>query len=94
MPKHTINISPLDEKVLKHGITDLDQWLKHLVALEIVRHKEEMIRQAINARRQDPTIKTMPADDDAMLGEVFSAKGYQNAKKREEVASLKKKNHG
>lgn len=92
MPKHTINISPLDEKILKHQITDLDQWLEHLIAIEIVRCKEIMVRKAISANRLDPSIKTMSADDDTMLREVFSAKGYQDAKKRHEAVS--KKNSG
>ena len=85
MPKHTINISLLDEKILKHKITDLDQWFARLIAIEIARCKEIMVRKAIIANRLDPSIKTMSADDDTLLGEVFSAKGYQDAKKRHEA---------
>ncbi len=76
---HTVITSTINEKVLKHRIQDVDQWIQDVVDNAIAAVRRDVIDYKTNLLRADSSVAVMPADEDAILNEIFDADGYLNA---------------
>ena len=76
---HTVSVSAINEKVLKHRAVDIDKWLQDVVDGQIAAVRRDIIDYKTNLLRADASVATMPANEDAILNEIFDANGYLNA---------------
>ena len=80
----TINISDLDEKVLKNDLLDIEEWVQSAVEGKINNCKKRMISEWQPKLFADPTVENIPADETAFINLVVSRDDYQTRVQREQ----------
>ena len=88
----SIEITEEDYKILCHELFDPKTWTENAVAGKINSIKKRLIPKAVQELVADPTVTTIPADNDEICNRFFDRPGYKNAKvrKEEEDANFKR----
>jgi len=89
--KYTVVISQADQDVLEDAIIDVNQWIQDAVIGKINHSKNNMISARTSILKDDPSITSMPADDDELVVEIKKHKNYKNrvARDADEKRNLK-----
>jgi hypothetical protein len=77
-----ITISDFDEKVLKHELLDIEEWLQSALDGKIHKVKARLSKTAQTTLFEDPSIQTIPATVSGSISLYFQQSNYQNAEQR------------
>ncbi len=81
----TIQISDHDEKLLKHDLADVDDWVQKAVVGKIHNCGKRMATEAANALKADDAVDTMPATDEGLQLTYMARDDYQDRAARDEA---------
>lgn len=73
----TINLTDLDEKVMRYFAADPEEYAKNFFAARIFAAKQEIYQAEIRRMTMDPNITSIPADVDTVVAQANIA--YANA---------------
>ena len=79
----TINISDLDEKVLKNALLDIEGWVQNAVEGKVNNCKKRMLAEWQPKLFADPEVENIPADETAFINLVVSRDDYKNREQRD-----------
>lgn len=77
-----VQISEFDEKVLKHEITDVQDWVQSALNGKINKVKERLSETAQSELFADPNIESIPATVSGSISLYFNQLYYQNREQR------------
>lgn len=66
----TVQLTDLDEKVMKYMAADPEEWVKNFVAARIYAAKHEIYQAEVRRMTADPSITTIPADVDTVVNQA------------------------
>jgi len=78
-----ISIEDLDEKVLKHELLDVQDWVQKAVEGKINSVKTRLLKEAQEQLFKDPEVESMPASESGCLELYFSRSYYKDRAARE-----------
>jgi|TARA_R110002096_G_scaffold297311_1_gene491820 hypothetical protein len=84
----TINISELDEKILKNDLENIEDWVRSAVAGKIAGCRSRLVDTWMPVLLDSPDIRTLPATQDGLVGAIFSHPDYKNRNARETADNL------
>ncbi len=87
--KIQIEINDIEEKVLKHDLLDIQQWVQDAVNGKINNIKKRLLKEAQEKLFVDPEIDSIPAAESGFLELYFSRPYYKDRTKREEIQEKK-----
>ncbi len=79
----TVNISDAEEVCLNNDLLDIDDWVQRAVKGKINNCKKRFLREWQPKLMADPTVKTMPADEQRFINSVLARSDYKNRAARE-----------
>lgn len=85
----TITISDLNELALRNDLLDIDKWVQDAVKGKISNCKSRMVRpdgEHIQKLFADPTVETIPANQDALIALIVARPDYKDRATREAEA--------
>lgn len=77
-----IQISEFDEKVLKHEMVDVQNWVQSAINGKINKVKTRLSQTAQSELFNDPNINSIPATVSGSISLYFDQSYYQNAEQR------------
>ena len=77
-----IQISEFDEKVLKHEMIDVQNWVQSAISGKINKVKTRLSQAAQSQLFSDPNINSVPATVSGSISLYFDQPYYQNAEQR------------
>lgn len=83
----TIKLTDLRRKALAHDIEDVQAWIQGIADAKADNLKRVLMVSETAKRMADPSVKTMPADEDALLNALFDDREYKNAAGRAAAAA-------
>ena len=81
----TIQITDHDEKLLKHDLADVDDWVQKAVVGKIHNCGKRMANEAANVLKADDAVETMPATDVGLQTAYMARDDYKNRAERDEA---------
>jgi len=75
----TIKLTNLRRKALAHDIEDVRAWFQNMADHKADNMKHVLVVSETAKRMADPSVKTIPADEDILLNALFDASDYKNA---------------
>lgn len=85
----TVTISDADELALRNDLLDIDKWVQDAVRGKINNCKSRMVRpdgKHIQKLFADPTVESIPANQDALIALITSRPDYKDRTAREAEA--------
>lgn len=79
----TVTISDADELALKNDLLDIDQWFQDAAKGKINSCKKRMVAAGVQNLMKDPTVTSIPANQDALIALIVSRPGYLDRAARE-----------
>lgn len=73
-----IEISDFDEKILKHELLSVQEWIQNAVDGKIASVKARLLKESQQKLFEDPEITTIPADVSGSISLYFEQSYYQN----------------
>ena len=80
-----ITVSNTDILCLRNDLIDVDSWIKDALTGKINNCKKRLIQQWMPRLVSDPTIESIPADEDDLIAFITSRPGYLNRVERDSL---------
>jgi len=88
MPKlltRGIDVTDTDALCLENDLLDIEEWIRAALWGKINNCKKRLIKEWHPRLLADETVRTLPADIDALVQLITSRADYQNRKQRDEA---------
>ncbi len=79
----TVQISDREEACLKNDLMDVDDWVQKAVIGKINNCKKRLIREWQPKMFADPSVTSIPGDEDGFVDAVFAHPNYKDRVTRE-----------
>ena len=79
----TVNISDIEKACLENDLLDINDWVQKAVKGKINNCKKRFMREWQPKIMADPSIKTMPAEEQLFINMVLARPDYKNRITRE-----------
>ena len=86
--KQIMEISGTDEKCLKNDLLDIEDWIIKAIEGKINKCKKRLIREWNQKLMKDPSVKTIPANEEDFIELVTSRSDYKNRVEKEAEEKL------
>lgn len=89
--KNGIEISTADIKCLENDLLNIEDWINSAIRGKISKCKKRLVQEWQPRLLLDPDIRTIPADESALIDYITNRKDYKNREARERADLA---NHG
>lgn len=83
MPTYSVTITDAQQLCLDNDLLSVQDWIQGAIDGKINNCKKRFVKSAFEELKKDPTVTSIPADDDGIISLITSKPGYKNRVKRE-----------
>lgn len=83
MIRYTVELTELEQQILKHQLLNVNEWIQGAVRGKINKCRKAMLQEASRALLSDPDTENIPATEEGVLSTFMSMTGYKNREDRE-----------